>query len=129
MLFFENARQPVGSLSSLLLRVGTLSSLSLTGCAIKRIYITICVSFRGGMAHPLSHIKFFLFDITATGVVSCGGPKTSSRTSSIVLILYFRFGPLRSARVFHSVLRSEIFRRPRAFLSVMSAGLTRFDEN
>ena len=38
-----------------------------------------------------------LFPITATGVVSCGGPKTLPRTSSIVQIIFLLFGPLRSA--------------------------------
>ena len=31
----------------------------------------------------------FLFAITATGVVPCGGPKKSPRTSSIVQIIFF----------------------------------------
>ena len=40
----------------------------------------------------------FLFAFTAAGVVPCGGPKKSPRTSSIVQII-FSFGHLRSARV------------------------------
>ena len=48
------------------------------------------------MAHDLSLSVFIafrgtnfyiLFAITAAGVVQCGGPKTSSRTSSIVQIV------------------------------------------
>ena len=31
----------------------------------------------------------FLFAITATGVVTCGGSKKSSRTSSIVQIIFY----------------------------------------
>ena len=31
---------------------------------------------------------YFLFAITAAGVVPCGGPKKSPRTSSIVQIIY-----------------------------------------
>ena len=37
--------------------------------------------------------------IEAAGVVPCGGPKKSPRTSSIVQIV-FSVGPLRSARTF-----------------------------
>ena len=33
--------------------------------------------------------QFFLFAITAAGVVPCGGPKKSPRTSSIVQIIFF----------------------------------------
>ena len=38
-----------------------------------------------------------LFAITAAGVVPCGGPKRSPRTSSKMQII-FPFGPLRSVR-------------------------------
>ena len=38
---------------------------------------------------------YILFDITAAGVVPCGGPKKSPRTSSIVQII-FHLGPLIS---------------------------------
>ena len=48
---------------------------------------------------------YFLFAITAAGVVPCGGPKTSPRTSSIMQII-FSFGLLKSARVF---LRNQKF--------------------
>ena len=37
---------------------------------------------------------YILFAITAAGVVPCGGPKRSPRTSYIVQIIFF--GPLRS---------------------------------
>ena len=49
------------------------------------------------MAHPLSHLYLhcfqrisvlFLFVITAAGVMPCGGPKMSPRTSSIVQIIF-----------------------------------------
>ena len=33
--------------------------------------------------------NYILFAITAAGVVSCGGPKMSPRTSSIVQIIFF----------------------------------------
>ena len=42
---------------------------------------------------------YLLFAVTAAGVVPCGDPKKSPRTSSIVQVI-FRFGPLRSARTF-----------------------------
>ena len=60
------------------------------------------------MAHSFSHYSFralketqffFLFAITAAGVVSCGGPKQSPRTSSIVQIIV-SFSPLRSVMIF-----------------------------
>ena len=35
--------------------------------------------------------NYILFAITAAGVVPCGGPKKSPRTSSIVQILFFFF--------------------------------------
>ena len=50
------------------------------------------------MAHPLSYNIFaalngtlfqFLFAITAAGVVPCGGPKKSPRTSSIVQVIVY----------------------------------------
>ena len=41
---------------------------------------------------------FILFSITAAGVVPCGGPKKSLRTSSIVHIIVY-LGPLRSAKI------------------------------
>ena len=50
------------------------------------------------------HIKFEMTEgmecsaITAAGVVPCGGPKKSPRTSYKVQII-FSFGPLKSARV------------------------------
>ena len=51
---------------------------------------------------------YTLFAITAAGVVPCGGPKTSPRTSSIVQIILF-FGPLRSIKIFSvfKILRSR----------------------
>ena len=33
--------------------------------------------------------NYILFSITAAGVVPCGGPKNSHRTSSIVQIIFF----------------------------------------
>ena len=41
------------------------------------------------MFTALKKSVLFLFAITATGVVSCGGPKMSPRTSSIVQIIFF----------------------------------------
>ena len=43
--------------------------------------------------------NYILFAITAAGVVPCGGPKKSPRTSSIVQII-FSFDPLRSVKIF-----------------------------
>ena len=40
-----------------------------------------------------------LFAITAAGVVPCGGPKKSPRTSSIVQII-FSFDPLGSVNIY-----------------------------
>ena len=45
---------------------------------------------------------WFLFDITAAGVVPCGGRKTSPRTSTIVQFIFY-FGPLRSAIVYWEI--------------------------
>ena len=45
---------------------------------------------------------WFLFDITAAGVVPCGGRKTSPRTSTIVQFIFY-FGPLRSAIIFWEI--------------------------
>ena len=47
----------------------------------------------------LKDLSFIDVCFTAAGVVPCGGPKTSSRTSSTVQIIFF-FGPFRSAREF-----------------------------
>ena len=41
---------------------------------------------------------YILFAITAAGVVPCGGPTKSPRTSSIVQIK-FSFGPLRLVKI------------------------------
>ena len=45
---------------------------------------------------------WFLFDFTAAGVVLCGGPKKSPRTSIIVQFIFY-FGPLRSAIIFWEI--------------------------
>ena len=50
----------------------------------------------------------FLFAITAAGVVPCGGPKKSPRTSSIVQIIFY-LGPLRSVKIFR-VFKTLTFR-------------------
>ena len=56
-----------------------------------------------GVAHPISHSYvhcsykisvLFLFAITAAGIVTCGGPKKSPRTPSIVQFI-FPFSLLR----------------------------------
>ena len=41
------------------------------------------------MLTALKGYVLFLFAITAAGVVPCGGPKKSPRTSSIVQIIFF----------------------------------------
>ena len=52
---------------------------------------------------------WFLFDVTATGVVPCGGRKTSSRTSTIVQFIFY-FGPLRSAIIFWEIRNNDWLR-------------------
>ena len=47
----------------------------------------------------LKDLTIILFVITAAGVVPCGGPKKSPRTSSIVQII-FSFDPLGSVNIF-----------------------------
>ena len=56
------------------------------------LFFNVFTDFKGS-------IYYILFAITVAGVVSCGGPKTSPRTSSIVQIIY-SFGPLGSVRIF-----------------------------
>ena len=51
---------------------------------------------------------YILFAITAAGVVPCGGPKMSPRTSSIVQIIFY-LGPLRSVKKFR-VFKTLTFR-------------------
>ena len=48
---------------------------------------------------PKGSNNYILFAITAAGVVPCGGPKKSPRTSSIVQII-FSFDPFRSVKIF-----------------------------
>ena len=58
---------------------------------------------------------YILFAITAAGVVPCGGPKKSPRTSSIVQIIFFfrsfgRFGTTYMCiRVLHRLHRYKFF--------------------
>ena len=56
--------------------------------------------------YPLTDIGFIgdslishLSDRAASGVVPCGGRKTSPRTSTIVQFIFY-FGPLRSTIIF-----------------------------
>ena len=49
-------------------------------------------------------LSFILFAITAAGVVPCGGPKKSPRTSSIVQIIFF----FCSFEIREVILRSQI---------------------
>ena len=49
-----------------------------------------------------------LFVITAAGIVPCGGPKKTPRTSSIVQIIFY-LGPLRSVKIFR-VFKTLTFR-------------------
>ena len=51
---------------------------------------------------------FIFFAITAAGVVPCGAPKKSPRTSSIVQIIFY-LGPLRSVKIFR-VFKTLTFR-------------------
>ena len=51
---------------------------------------------------------YILFAITAAGVVPCGGPKKSPRTSSIVQIIFY-LGPLGSIKIFR-VFKTLTFR-------------------
>ena len=54
-------------------------------------------NFFQAMHHLL--VTNFHIAITAAGVVPCGGPKKSPRTSSIVQIIFY-LGPLRSVNIF-----------------------------
>ena len=47
---------------------------------------------------------YFLFSFTAAGVVPCGGPKKSSRTSSIVQIIFSFW----SFEISDNILRNQI---------------------
>ena len=52
------------------------------------------------MFYCFQRIKpLFLFAITTAGVVPCGGPKKSPRTSPIVQIIFY-LGLLRSVNIF-----------------------------
>ena len=60
------------------------------------------------MVYPLSHnmftaLKGYLFAITAAGAVPCGGPKKSSRTSSIVQIIF----SIWSFEICEGILRNQ----------------------
>ena len=66
------------------------------------------------MAHPLlinvfTALKgsqfYFLFAISATGVVPCGGPKKSPRTSSIVQVIFSFW----SFEISEDILRTQKF--------------------
>ena len=64
------------------------------------------------MAHPFSHLfalkgsrYYFVFAITATGVVPCGGPKKSPRILSIVQIIFSFW----SFDISESILRNPKF--------------------
>ena len=66
------------------------------------------------MTHPFSLIcsllfkdrKFyFLFAITAAGVVPCGGPKKSPRSSAIVQIIFYVW----SFEISEGILRNQKF--------------------
>ena len=50
---------------------------------------------------------YILFAITAAGVVSCGGPKMSPRTSSIVQII-FSFGSFEIIKDIQSVQNTHV---------------------
>ena len=53
----------------------------------------------------LKDLSFILFAITAAGVVPCGGPKKSPRTSSIVQIIF----SFRSFEISEGILRNQKF--------------------
>ena len=53
---------------------------------------------------PASPSFFFLFVVTAAGVVLCGGPHTSS------IVQFIFFGPLRSAEIFWEIRKYHRFR-------------------
>ena len=56
------------------------------------------------LANVFSALKgthfYILFVVTAAGLVLCGSPKKQPRSSSIVIFIFFIFGPLRSAEMF-----------------------------
>ena len=51
----------------------------------------------------LKDLSFILFAITAAGVVPCGGPKKSPRTSSVVQIIF----SVRSFEISEDILRNQ----------------------
>ena len=51
----------------------------------------------------LKDLSFILFANTAAGVVPCGGPKKSTRTSSIVQIIF----SVRSLEISEDILRNQ----------------------
>ena len=53
----------------------------------------------------LTDLSLFLFAIAAAGVVPCGGPKKSPRTSSIVRIIFFFW----SSEINEGILRNQKF--------------------
>ena len=71
-------------------------------CGIFAIAYTTEFVFNQYTGNELEFDRFisdFIFDLTAAGVVPCGGRKTSPRTSTIVQFIFY-FGPLRSAIIF-----------------------------
>ena len=62
------------------------------------------------MLTALKGSVLFLFAITAAGVVPCGGPKTSPRTSSIVQIIFS----------FWSVIKEDILRNQKIIIGLDS---------
>ena len=52
-------------------------------CVLKNAYRT-----NQGVSRGNDMLKCFIFAITVAGVVPCGGPKKSLRTSSIVQIIF-----------------------------------------
>ena len=74
---------------------------------LRNIVHTIYFSLNIFIASKGSNLYIF-FAVTAAGVVPCGGPKKSPRTSSIVQIIFY-LGPLRSVNIFR-VFKTLTFR-------------------
>ena len=63
-------------------------------CVVGKCFVVFYVFYRKkisilhGQIRNILDLSFILFAITAAGVVPCGGPKKSSRTSPIVQIIF-----------------------------------------
>ena len=66
---------------------------------IKHFALPRLIYALSSLQYPPKEIRKEIEKIMYAGVVPCGGPKTSPRTSTIVQFIFY-FGPLRSAIIF-----------------------------